>query len=329
MKIAIIGAGFSGLATAWHLLQHPTIQVTLYDSIGIGGGASGMAAGLLHTYAGLHSKLNWNGMEGYQSACRLLDLASQSSQNPVYEKSGILRIALNDSIENDYHLCADKFPDVEWLSTQQCQNLIPGVVKKPGLLIKSALTVYCLPYLEGLWKVCAERGAVLKKDTVTSLNQLDSYDQVIVTAGALTSTIKGVHDVQLSIVKGQILHLEWPVHLAPLVVPLNSQAYIVMNPDKKSCIIGATYERNYESEGPDPTKAIEEILPKAIEILPELKNAKILSCQAGLRSSTPNHRPFMKRIDNRTCVLAGMGSKGLLYHALFAEKLVNELILFK
>ncbi|HRD55095.1 MAG TPA: FAD-dependent oxidoreductase, partial [Parachlamydiaceae bacterium] len=50
MKIAIIGAGFAGLATAWHLLQHQDkipLEVTIFDSSGFGGGASGIAAGLL------------------------------------------------------------------------------------------------------------------------------------------------------------------------------------------------------------------------------------------------------------------------------------------
>ena len=50
MKVAIVGAGFSGLACAWHLLHMQTEppQVTLFDRKGIGGGASEITAGLIH-----------------------------------------------------------------------------------------------------------------------------------------------------------------------------------------------------------------------------------------------------------------------------------------
>ena len=52
-KYAIIGGGFAGVATAWHLLAHARtpVSVHLFDGAGIAGGASGAAAGLLHPYS--------------------------------------------------------------------------------------------------------------------------------------------------------------------------------------------------------------------------------------------------------------------------------------
>ena len=52
-RYAIIGGGFAGVATAWHLLAHAStpISVHLFDGAGIAGGASGAAAGLLHPYS--------------------------------------------------------------------------------------------------------------------------------------------------------------------------------------------------------------------------------------------------------------------------------------
>lgn len=48
-RIAVIGAGLAGLATAYHLIQRSTparpVHVEVIDSEGIGGGASGVAAG--------------------------------------------------------------------------------------------------------------------------------------------------------------------------------------------------------------------------------------------------------------------------------------------
>ena len=68
MKVAVIGAGFCGLAVVWNLLNQlfqPNLEVTLFDKTAIGSGASGVAAGLLHPYAGAHAKLNWRGKEAW------------------------------------------------------------------------------------------------------------------------------------------------------------------------------------------------------------------------------------------------------------------------
>ena len=52
-RYAIIGGGFAGVATAWHLLaagEGSIAGIDLFDAAGLGGGASGAAAGLLHPY---------------------------------------------------------------------------------------------------------------------------------------------------------------------------------------------------------------------------------------------------------------------------------------
>ena len=52
-RYAIIGGGFAGVATAWHLLaaaDRAIAGIDLFDAAGLGGGASGAAAGLLHPF---------------------------------------------------------------------------------------------------------------------------------------------------------------------------------------------------------------------------------------------------------------------------------------
>src|ERR1700722_10808140 len=101
MNIAIIGAGFSGLAVAWHLLHHPSassrLKVHLFDSKEIGLGTSAIAAGLLHPFAGVHAKLNWRGHEGMDATQELLTIASQNlGRSVIANERGILRLALTD-----------------------------------------------------------------------------------------------------------------------------------------------------------------------------------------------------------------------------------------
>ncbi len=324
MKIAIIGAGFSGLATAYYLLDRYPADITLFDPQGIGGGASGIAAGLLHTYAGLHCKLNLKGAESYQATLNLLQAAAAVQEQPVFAKSGLIRIALSPSNYNDYMKCAATFPDVQALTASEVMRLVPGAVECPGIFIESALTVYTGNYLNGLWNLCQKKDARLEKVAIQSLEELNSYDLVVVCNSASAIHLKELKALPINPVKGQLLELEWPEHLPVPSAPLNSQAYLVMNPDRRTCVVGATFERDFSSALPDLSIAVQDIMPKVTAMLPGLKDAKIVGCRSGIRASAPGHMPYLKQINPKCWALLGLGSKGLLYHAYYAQKLVKQ-----
>lgn len=330
MKIAIIGAGFCGLAVAWHLLQHPRsnqFQIELFDSKGIGKGASGIAAGLLHPYAGAHAKLNWRGQEGFQATTELLTVASQAlGHSVIAENKGILRLALTHEQLTDFQLCAAKYPlDTQWLDVKECQQLTPGCIPAPGLWIKTGLAIYSSFYLEGLFRACVQRGLKFKLLAINSLKDLPDFDLTIVTAGAEALQLPELVSLPLSLVKGQVLELSWPNNERPLHCALNSHVYIVMTQAKTSCLVGATYEKGHQTALNDIEKAKKELLPKAVELFPPLKEASILNCYSGMRAVTPQHLPLIKCLTPSEWVLTGMGSKGLLYHALYAKELVQKI----
>jgi glycine/D-amino acid oxidase-like deaminating enzyme len=324
MKIAIVGAGFSGLATAYHMLNTLDADLTLFDPLGIGGGASGIAAGLMHTYAGLRCKLNMKGDESYQATLSLLEASAQAQKKPVFTKSGLIRIAISQANVDDYSKCAASYPDVRALTADEVTDLVPGAVHCPGIYIESAITVYTNNYLEGLWNICRQKGAYLEPKGIKSLIELNSFDLIVVTSGAAAISIKELSSLPITPVKGQLLELEWPKNLPILPSPLNSQAYLVMNPDQCSCIAGATFERDFSDSKPDLATAVQDIMPKVAAMIPELKETKILDCRAGIRASAPGHMPYLKQINSKCWVLVGMGSKGLLYHAYYAQKLVKQ-----
>ncbi len=329
MQIAIIGAGFTGLAVAWHLLQAQSassIQVTVFDSAGIGGGTSGMAVGLLHPYAGLHAKLNRFGQEGLAATLKLLEVASKTLNQPVADLSGMLRLALDDSQQYDYAKCAGKYSDVEWLDAEQCQSKVKGLVHAPGILIKSALTVNCQLYLKGLWLACSQRGVKLECSFIKSLQELNSFDLIIAATGGLTKSIRELTHLPITEVKGQILEFAPPHTFSSLSLPLNNQAYLLQDPITKTFLAGATFEKNFSSTEPEPSVAIQEIMPRIKAFLPAFENVQILSCRSGIRASTPKHLPLIEKISPRCWTLTGMGSKGLLYHALYAERLISEIL---
>lgn len=323
MQIAILGAGFCGLASAWHLLQNSKIKVCLFDPAGIGGGASGIAAGLLHPFAGLHAKLNWCGYEGMTATRRLLEVSSNTEGVPVFENAGLMRLAITDEQRESFFRCTLMHPqEVSW---QENTDFIEQG-SFPGIWIKSALTVNCGLYLKGLWKACMAKGARLENIAIEKLSDLKEFDAIVITIGAFTSSLKESAHIPITQVKGQILEFQWPGHLADLPYPINSQAYFIYNSAKKSCLVGSTFERNFSHPLEDPFTAMSELSPKFSPLFPSLNNAKILNCRSGIRASTPNHLPILEKVAKNVWVLTGMGSKGLLYHALMAEKLSKLLL---
>lgn len=330
MKIAVIGAGFSGLAITWHLLNSPLSQakIVLLDSKEIGCGTSGIAAGLLHPYAGAHAKLNWRGVEGLEATKELLKVASHALKQPVSAPSeGILRLALNHDQVLDFQHCAKCFPDdVEWLDPAMCQQIAPGCALVPGLWIKKGLMIYSSLYLQGLWKACEQLGAKFEQKRISSLKETEEFDITIVATGAETLQLPELASFPLSLVKGQVLEFSWPRNRAPLTCALNSHVYLLMSQSRASCLVGATFEKGFNQASIDSEVAQKELLFKAIELFPPLKDASLLNCYAGMRAVSPQHRPMMQQLSSNQWLLTGMGSKGLLYHALYAKELVESIL---
>lgn len=327
LNIAIVGTGFTGLAAAWHLLKYPNVSVTLLDQKEVGKGTSGIAAGLLHYYAGLHAKLNRFGREGYHETCELIKIAEKTLGRPVSESSGILRLALSEEQDRDYALAASQFQhEIHSFSSEKCRELVPYLNSSSGIFIPSALTVYTQDYLMGLWEACRLKGALFQSQKITHLDELSDYDSIILATGGESHQFVDFKECRLIPNKGHLIELEWPSHLPILPFPINSHIYLVMSETKKTCLVGSTYERNFTDLKVDVQKAKSEILPKAYELFPALQETPIVNIFVGLRLSSKNHLPFIKKLNHKTWLLTAMGSKGLLYHSYFSKQLVDNMM---
>ncbi len=289
MKIAIIGAGFAGVATAY-CLKEAGAEVTLMDEKGVAGGASGISPGLLHPYPGQKGAKAPDADAAMQATLELLKVAKQDPPR------GILRLATSNEQAQHFKETA-KYSDVEWQE------------KPPGILITSGLTIDAKAYLNGLW------------DSVEHLSDLDRFDATVYAMGANTP------GVRVTPIKGQILKLKWPEGLSPPSRTIVYKKYLVMVDGGTACLVGATYERHFESREPDLEVARAQILPDIAELYPELADAEILGCYAGVRASPPGHYPpIIREIEPRKWAYTGLGSRGLLYHALYAKKLTSLLL---
>jgi glycine/D-amino acid oxidase-like deaminating enzyme len=315
MKIALIGSGFAGLASCWHILERfPQAQCTLFSDRPLERTASGVSAGLLHRFAGFHAKKNWQADAAFTAAERLL--ATVGTEGITHRKQPILRLPINDRQREAFTELVAKEGTVSWAGD------LPWLPEEKGAVwINDGYSVFSLPYLQALKKQCLEKGALFVERRIASLDELDSFDKIVIAAAMGAKDF--FPELTLNPTKGQLLTLERPKEWA-LSSPLNRKSYLI--PSENTLLVGSTYEHHFASEEPDIEAAKAEILPSLTEILPILQEAKILDCRAGVRASTPNHRPILLHPNERCWIVGALGSKGLLYHAWLGEQLAQQLL---
>lgn len=280
MKVAVIGAGYAGLAVTWNLLQRG-FDVTVFDG---GKGASHVSTGLLHPCPGRHAIPTLRAEEGMQATRQLLDLAS--SDGPVYLNNGILRIATNEEQKRDFG------GDTLW--------------------IPEGITVFSQKYLDGLKKACKKAQFVSQW---VEKGALQDFDAAILTTGAETLDWA---PLPLSRTLGQSLLCRWK---EPLSMSLLSYGHITPTDHPDYCQIGSTYEH---TAVPDPQKA-RELLEKAAHFYPPAKDFEIVDIRCGVRIAPKvGYLPYLGRLDEKTWVFTGLGSRGLIYHALYAKILIEQ-----
>ncbi len=292
MKTIIIGAGFAGLAAAYFAAQRGD-EVEVWDPKGPGGGASGVAAGLLHKYGGVRSRATQGTEEAFEAAEQLLAAVGGG----VVAGRGLLRIWRGARQERAFRLLAKRYGDVE--------------LREGGIWIPSAYVIDCKRYCEELLRAS---GAKLRLQRAEHLD-LDA-DQIIVTAGWETTQLV---DVPIKPVKGQLVRFAWPSDRPPLPHAMGGGGYIVMAPDGKSVLAGATFEHDFVTTEPTddaPTM----ILEKVGYLVPGLDQMPILEVMSGVRCITDDRLPLAFRHSDKVSVICALGSKGLLWHALLGKR---------
>lgn len=309
MKIAVIGAGFAGLGLCSHLLAKG-IQVDLYDQKGVGAGASGVASGLVHPYAGEGVKRSWKACEALEEARALLILAQQFSSKKVADFSGIIRKPVLNQQEALLQ-AGQEFGDVELLSDG-------------SFWIKSGITVHSQAYLEGLYQACLFKGLQMKIQKIHSMDELSGYDYSFFAVGAGVFFFPEMAFCQLRPVKGQALVCRFPKEKPALTKSLLAKGYVVPLEDGL-VYLGSTYERGVFDDTPCLDKALLDLTPKAADLIPGWNKIDVIECRAGVRvAKLGSYFPLIEKISNNVWALTAMGSRGLLYHGYAAKMLVEQ-----
>lgn len=312
MHVAIIGAGFAGLALAFHLLQKK-VKVTLFDAQEIAqGGASSIASGLMHPYPGEQARRSLHAEEALLATRQLLECARAFQGDPIADFSGIIRYALNASQKEHLIKRTRTYADIEQ-------------IEENAFLIHSGVTIYPKRYLEGLWRACQSEGALFFQTAVASLSELKGYDQIVLSCGAALFHFSEAQSLPLKQVKGQILRCQMPSGL--LKKSIVGKGYVALGENSDICYVGATFEREFKDALPHQEETKADLFPKIALFFKEVDQLNVLSCKAAIRVTREgSYLPLIQKIEDKTWVFTALGSRGLLYHALFAKQL-SELIL--
>ncbi len=315
MRIAILGTGFAGLSAAWHLLNlNAACEVVLFDPRGIGKGASGMAAGLMHPYVGEEGRRSFLASEGLEASIEMIDAVEAFLGESVSRRDGILRYVVSEE-QNLVYLA-------------HCNNF--GDVKPQGdrsFLIESGMTIDCPRYLNGLWQMISAKGGILVQEEVSRLEDLKGFDQVIVAAGPGIAKFPELSSLKFSLLKGQVLTCRAQGDLKLPEKSSISKSYIALSSEKEVCYIGSTYERGLIDEDPNLALAKSLLFPKTASFFPEIDQMEVTDCKASLRVIRKGHYfPIVSKIKNGLFVLTAMGSRGLLYHALLGRLVASAIL---
>lgn len=284
MKVAVVGAGLAGLATAWNLSQK-NIHVTVFRSKR---GASHASTGLLHRFVGKKAIESPRAKEGLKAALELLETASR--KRPVFEQSGILRFAMND---------------------EQGERFGGKTIWMPD-----GITVYSSLYLQELEKLMPNVQFI--ETMIGSLDELETFDRIVVTAGVGSNSLTNL-STKRTIGQALVCRTKQRIPHAFL-----GSGHISPTEDPDYCLVGSTYEH---TEEPSLEKAMG-LLEKVSAFYPDAKNFEVVEVRSGIRSAPKiGVMPILKKWGAKTWVFTGLGSRGLLYHALYAKELVEQLLL--
>ena len=301
-KIAIIGGGLAGLGVAYPLLLLGA-NVTLFEKEQVGAGASGVGSGLLHPFVGEKALCNERGVEGVAATKELLEIVSEELSQKVFADNGILRFVVKESQQKHFAERAKEF-DLE--------------LTDEGLFIPDGITVFMPLYLRGLLQKCMKLGLQFEKSHV---EELSGFDHVIIAAGSGIFSF-GL-DLDVKPVKGQALKCRGSFERSMI-----GKGHLAITEEQKVVHLGSTYEHHFANDLPDLEFARENIMRQVESFLPDARSMEILECMAGVRvCRKQGYFPIAKKLNERLSVFTGLGSRGLLYHALLGKELANRVYL--
>jgi len=200
VDVAIIGAGYTGLSTAYHLkTADPALEVAVLEAETVGFGASGRNAGFVMTLFGssvalmklFHGKQRVREAHDYmvRAIAELEAIIREHAIACDYQRSGFLRVATTPAyvsrVRDDIELLQSlgiedlDWVDADWLRTRLRAERLLGACWEPN-----SGSLNPMKWLEGLRRLAEAAGARLYENTrVTAIRNVGGRYRLATPAG--------------------------------------------------------------------------------------------------------------------------------------------------
>jgi glycine oxidase len=309
--VLIVGGGVIGLTTAYYLAKEG-VSVVLLDQGELGRQASWAGAGIIPPGNSRQAKspvdlLRARSSEMYPMLSQ--ELRERTGIDNGYVVCGGLEIADGD---DDMPVDAWQQEGIEFQEwdAAQLHRQIPhfgptlakayylprmAQVRNPRHL--KALIAACRLMSVNLQPNCAARGFVRKGDRIAAIETsagLLSAGTFLLAAGAWTDPLLKEVGYQPGVrpIRGQIALLQTETGWGPIL--LQGKRYLVPRLDGR-VLVGST-EEDAGFDARPTAGAIRELLAFAVGLVPELADATLERCWAGLRPGSPDGLPFIGNV---------------------------------
>ncbi|TNE70875.1 FAD-binding oxidoreductase [bacterium] len=338
-SIAVIGSGFSGISVCYHLIKKGITPV-LFDA-GLPQKASSVPLGLINPATGQKALPAWNYEHGLEASFKLLSEFQSYTHHPIFDKNGVIRPAMNESMADSFNKNADLFDgSVQFLSSDVFKKEFPAVFSDfGGLVINNAGTVSGSKLFQAFTTFSrkhqietihenVERIIYSKAEiTVSTPNQQYHFDKVVICTG---SVLPGINDLDIRSlvhpVKGQLTRLNVSSFENLPQQSISGLGYLARL--NEEFVFGSTFEHHFTHLSPteDGAQRLQEQLSR---LIPFAKYQFSFGRQwVGVRASTPDRKPLLGSFNEfpNLHFYLGNGSKGMLWSVMLGEYVVNQLL---
>ena len=351
-KVIIIGAGIIGLSISYYFKKN-NLDVTVIEKNNAALEASYASAGMLAAQSECDFYENFmdfciKSRDMYADYCK--DIENASGINVEYQKSGMIRPALNEEqekhLKSNYEWQKKRGFEIEFLSGEELRNIEPKLSPNiiSGLYTKNDGQVNNRELVEALILANKKNGVKIienceVKDYIIRANKVNGVktdkgnmeaDIVVNAAGAWSSMISKdlIPNFEVKPIRGQLVSLQADKEILKQVIfasILGKGGYIVPR-DDRTIILGSTMEE-IGVEKRNTEEGINSILKTCFNIVPEFKNLKIKEKWCGLRPVSEDSLPIIGKTNIDGLILATAHFRNGILLAPITAKAITELVI--